>query len=74
MSGRAAPPRPLSRDERDAAIARKMFIGGLFLLPWLWAGGLVIGVGGLLSMVPDRRRRRDEPESEEEPTLEEVSV
>ena len=37
MSGRAAPPRPLSRDERDAAIARKMFIGGLFLLPWLWA-------------------------------------
>ena len=27
------------------------------LLPWLWAGGLVIGIGGLLSMVPDRRRR-----------------
>jgi cytochrome c-type biogenesis protein CcmF len=28
------------------------------LLPWLWAGGLVIGIGGLLAMVPDRRRRR----------------
>lgn len=23
--------------EKDEAIAKKMFIGGLFLLPWLWA-------------------------------------
>ena len=25
-----------TRDERDVQIARKMFIGGLFFLPWLW--------------------------------------
>jgi cytochrome c-type biogenesis protein CcmF len=43
------------------------------LLPWLWAGGLVIGIGGLLAMVPDRRRRRapnaaaTSEESEERP-------
>ena len=24
------------RDERDIVIARKMFIAGLFFLPWLW--------------------------------------
>ena len=29
------------------------------LLPWLWAGGLIIGVGGVLSMIPVRRRRQD---------------
>ena len=32
------------------------------LLPWLWAGGLIIGVGGVLAMVPERRRRRAEDE------------
>ena len=26
------------------------------LLPWLWIGGLVIGLGGLLAFVPHRRR------------------
>jgi len=34
------------------------------LLPWLWAGGLIIGVGGVLSMVPVRRRRRDREDTE----------
>ena len=29
------------------------------LLPWLWAGGLIIGAGGLLAFLPDRRRRRE---------------
>jgi cytochrome c-type biogenesis protein CcmF len=32
------------------------------LLPWLWAGGLIVGVGGVLAMVPERRRRRAEDE------------
>lgn len=30
------------------------------LLPWLWIGGLVAGCGGLLALVPDKRRRRKE--------------
>jgi hypothetical protein len=36
--GDAAPPasRALTRDERDVAIVRKMWLGGLLLLPWLW--------------------------------------
>jgi cytochrome c-type biogenesis protein CcmF len=29
------------------------------LLPWLWAGGLVIGVGGILALAPTARRRRE---------------
>ncbi len=53
------------------------------LLPWLWAGGLVIGIGGLLAIVPDRRRRRglakrggsvDVDAAEPEPLPEAVSV
>ena len=53
------------------------------LLPWLWAGGLVIGIGGLLTIVPDRRRRRGtasqiDPDDidaiEPEPTAQAVSV
>ena len=27
------------------------------LLPWLWIGGLIIGMGGLLALVRDKRRR-----------------
>jgi cytochrome c biogenesis factor len=53
------------------------------LLPWLWAGGLVIGIGGVLAIVPDRRRRRGADTSAgsdsidattPEPTPEAVSV
>jgi len=33
------------------------------LLPWLWAGGLLIGVGGLLALLPGARRRATEPVS-----------
>jgi cytochrome c-type biogenesis protein CcmF len=28
------------------------------LIAWMWVGGLIIGVGGLLALVPGRRRRR----------------
>ena len=28
------------------------------LLPWLWAGGLVMGIGGLLALAPEVHRRR----------------
>jgi cytochrome c-type biogenesis protein CcmF len=33
------------------------------LLAWLWAGGLLIGLGGLLALVPGSRRRATEPAS-----------
>ena len=33
------------------------------LLPWLWAGGIIIGIGGFMAFVPLRRRRR-RPEGE----------
>jgi cytochrome c-type biogenesis protein CcmF len=33
------------------------------LLAWLWAGGLLIGVGGALALVPGSRRRATEPVS-----------
>ncbi len=33
------------------------------LLAWLWAGGLLIGVGGLLALVPGSRRRSTDPVS-----------
>ena len=42
------------------------------LLPWLWAGGLVIGIGGFLAFVPLRRRRKQpqvDPGVEQEPAL-----
>jgi cytochrome c biogenesis factor len=29
------------------------------LVAWLWAGGLLAGIGGVLSLLPIRRRRRD---------------
>ena len=41
------------------------------LLPWLWIGGLVIGLGGLLAFIP-HRRRLDTENSAPEPA--EVSV
>jgi cytochrome c-type biogenesis protein CcmF len=33
------------------------------LLAWLWAGGLLIGIGGALALVPGTRRRATEPAS-----------
>jgi cytochrome c-type biogenesis protein CcmF len=33
------------------------------LLAWLWAGGLLIGVGGMLALVPGSRRRATDPTS-----------
>jgi Cytochrome c-type biogenesis protein CcmF C-terminal len=33
------------------------------LVAWLWAGGLLIGVGGLLALVPGTRRRATDPTS-----------
>jgi cytochrome c-type biogenesis protein CcmF len=33
------------------------------LIAWMWAGGLIIGIGGLLALVPGTRRRATEPVS-----------
>ena len=33
------------------------------LVTWLWAGGLLIGAGGLLALVPGSRRRPTDPAS-----------
>ena len=33
------------------------------LLAWLWAGGLLIGLGGVLALVPGTRRRATDPAS-----------
>jgi cytochrome c-type biogenesis protein CcmF len=33
------------------------------LVAWLWAGGLLIGVGGLLALLPGTRRRATDPAS-----------
>ena len=33
------------------------------LVAWLWAGGLLIGVGGVLALVPGSRRRATDPAS-----------
>jgi cytochrome c-type biogenesis protein CcmF len=33
------------------------------LVAWLWAGGLLIGVGGLLALVPGARRKATDPAS-----------
>lgn len=33
------------------------------LVAWLWAGGLLIGVGGILALVPGTRRRATDPAS-----------
>jgi cytochrome c-type biogenesis protein CcmF len=34
------------------------------LVAWLWAGGLLIGIGGALALVPGSRRRATDPASE----------
>jgi cytochrome c-type biogenesis protein CcmF len=39
------------------------------LLAWLWAGGLLIGVGGVLALVPGTRRRATEPASAPSPMV-----
>jgi cytochrome c-type biogenesis protein CcmF len=39
------------------------------LLAWLWAGGLLIGLGGLLALVPGSRRRATEPASAPSPLV-----
>ena len=33
------------------------------LVAWLWAGGLLIGLGGVLALVPGSRRRATDPAS-----------
>lgn len=33
------------------------------LMAWMWAGGLLVGVGGLLALVPGTRRRSTDPVS-----------
>jgi cytochrome c-type biogenesis protein CcmF len=33
------------------------------LIPWMWAGGLLVGAGGLLALIPGRRRRATDPVS-----------
>jgi len=33
------------------------------LVAWLWAGGLLIGLGGLLALVPGARRKATDPAS-----------
>jgi hypothetical protein len=33
------------------------------LVAWLWAGGLLIGIGGVLALIPGSRRRPTEPAS-----------
>jgi len=33
------------------------------LVAWLWAGGLLVGVGGILALVPGSRRRATDPAS-----------
>ena len=33
------------------------------LLAWLWAGGLLVGLGGVLALVPGSRRRATDPVS-----------
>jgi hypothetical protein len=33
------------------------------LVAWLWAGGLLVGLGGVLALAPGRRRQPTEPAS-----------
>ncbi|HEX4081696.1 MAG TPA: cytochrome c-type biogenesis CcmF C-terminal domain-containing protein, partial [Acidimicrobiales bacterium] len=39
------------------------------LIAWMWAGGLIIGLGGLLALVPGRRRRPTDPVSAVSPVV-----
>ena len=43
------------------------------LLAWLWAGGLMVGLGGLLALVPGSRRRATDPASAPSPLVTEAS-
>ena len=50
-------------------------------VPWLWVGGMIIAIGAVLSILPDRRRRStasvmmlDEPSGEPEPSPEELEA
>jgi len=44
------------------------------LLPWLWIGGLIIGIGGLLALMPTKRGRRRMEPGESALTRQEVSI
>ncbi len=33
------------------------------LVAWIWVGGLIVGIGGVLALVPGRRRRPTDPVS-----------
>ncbi|MHB1847459.1 MAG: heme lyase CcmF/NrfE family subunit [Acidimicrobiales bacterium] len=39
------------------------------LMAWMWAGGLLVGLGGLLAMVPGARRRATDPVSAPSPLV-----
>ena len=39
------------------------------LMAWMWAGGILIGIGGLLAMVPGTRRRATDPVSAPAPLV-----
>jgi hypothetical protein len=39
------------------------------LLAWMWAGGLVIGLGGLMALLPGSRRRSTDPVSAPAPVV-----
>ena len=39
------------------------------LMAWMWAGGMLIGLGGVLAMVPGRRRRSTDPVSAPPPLV-----
>ncbi len=39
------------------------------LIAWMWVGGLIIGLGGLLALVPGRRRRPTDPVSSLSPVV-----
>jgi len=39
------------------------------LVAWLWAGGLLIGVGGVLALVPGSRRKATDPASAASPLV-----
>jgi cytochrome c-type biogenesis protein CcmF len=44
------------------------------LMAWMWAGGLLIGLGGLLAMVPGSRRRSTDPVSAPAPMVSKVTA
>jgi cytochrome c-type biogenesis protein CcmF len=57
---------PATATEQFPNLSRGSVAVGVVIEPlvaWLWAGGLLIGVGGLLALVPGRRRRPTDPVS-----------